>query len=104
MFKLHLTSRSRSTSSLVLGILCVLLMAFTATIQVVHAHDLDAGPHPECSLCVVAHASISPSAPIELPAVIEHVEEIQVESTQSPCDSFVFSFYSRPPPAETASL
>jgi len=100
----YLTSLSRFLRGPLLAVFCAILVTFTATIQIVHAHDLDPGPHPECSLCAISHATISPAAPIELPAVKERVEELRIEATEVPRDLFVFSFYSRPPPAETASL
>lgn len=99
MFK----SRSRPDTRLfrekLIGIVCLLLIAFCATVQVVHTHGLSADPHPDCALCLVAHASVTVSVPIVLPAPPEQRTEMQTVRAEVPRDTFVFSFYSRPPPA-----
>jgi hypothetical protein len=105
--KLMAASQSKSRAwglrERTLGIFCVLLIAFCATVQVVHAHPAGT-PHSDCALCVVAHSGVAPSAPIILPVVQVHAVEVEPLRTESPRESFVFSFYSRPPPAESASL
>ncbi len=88
----------------ILGIVCLLLIALCATIQVVHTHGLTTDPHPDCALCLVAHAAVTASAHFVLPAPPEQITEVQVVRTESPRESFVFTFYCRPPPAEPASL
>jgi hypothetical protein len=102
--------RSRSQSGglghreLLLGVLCVLLVAFGATVLVAHAHDPAGTPHADCSLCMLAHAGIAPQAPAVVAPAIEHTSEVEIPRLESPRDTFVFSFYGRPPPAEPASL
>lgn len=104
MHSLHTTSRAGCRRRFLFGILCALLITLSATVQVVHAHDLDASSHPECSLCVISHASISPAAPVALPVVVEYSEQVQVVPPDTPRETFVFSFFSRPPPAAAAQL
>lgn len=82
----------------------MLLLAFWATVQVAHVHDAVDTSHSGCSLCLVVHASIAPLPPIAVPAPVEHTATIELPCTEVPRDSFVFTFYSRPPPAEPASL
>jgi hypothetical protein len=97
-------SRLRQLRGTILAIFCVFLISFSATTQVLHHHGLTDDPHPDCAACVASHAGIFFSAPIELPPVVEHTEAVEVDRAENPLSSFVFSFYSRPPPAETASL
>jgi hypothetical protein len=97
-------SRSRQFRGVILAIFCVFLIAFSATTQVLHHHGLSNDPHPDCAACVASHAGLFFSAPFEMPLVTEHVEAVEADRLENPLSSFVFSFYSRPPPAETASL
>jgi len=104
MPKSQAPSRSRSFRGLLLGIVAVLLVAFTATIQVAHVHDIGASSHADCALCSVAHSGITLFEPVELPLVAEQADTVESEPVESPTDSFIFSFYSRPPPAVPASV
>jgi hypothetical protein len=97
-------SRSRQIRGVILAIFCVFLIAFSATTQVLHHHGLSNDPHPDCAACVASHAGIFFSAPFELPPTAEYVEAVEADRVEHPRSSFVFSFYSRPPPAEAASL
>jgi len=104
MFKLQTQSRSRESRLPLIGILCVLLIAFSATVQIAHSHDLKGTPHADCSLCAVAHAGAAPAILVALPEIVEETIELEIVHPAAPCDCFVFSFYSRPPPAESASV
>jgi hypothetical protein len=97
-------SRSRKLRGVILAIFCVFLIAFSATTQVLHNHGLTNDPHPDCAACVASHAGLFLAAPFELPEAAEHAETIEVDRPENPLSSFVFSFYSRPPPAAPASL
>ncbi|MGA7241937.1 MAG: hypothetical protein WBX19_02090 [Terracidiphilus sp.] len=97
-------SRSRNPRSLLLGIICALLVVYTATVQVAHHHDAMGASHADCALCLVAHTGIVLHAPVVVPAPTEHADDIEVPAKPAPLKSFVFSFYSRPPPAEPASV
>lgn len=96
--------RPRGLRDCVLGIICILLITFSTTIQAVHIHDVGGNAHPDCSLCLVAHAGVSSSAPVVALVVFAPVDQVEVLPVERPRESFGFFFYSRPPPAETASL
>lgn len=102
MFRTQIKFRSQGRRELLLSILCALLITFAGAMQAVHVHDLSSAPHPECSLCVTAHAGISLSAPVALPVAVEQTEEVDIIPADQPRETFVFSFYCRPPPAEPA--
>jgi hypothetical protein len=104
MLGFHSGTRSRDPRGILLAFICVLLIAVSGAVQVTHSHGLDNGSHPDCSLCIVVHSGIAPSAQLALPVVIEHERAVEVFHVESPRDSFVFSFYSRPPPAEPVSV
>ena len=104
MFESRAQSRHRGRRGLLLGIICVALLGFFATVQVAHFHDSVGASHSDCSLCVIVHAGIVPHAPVVVPAPVEHKTRVEILPTETPWESFVFSFYTRPPPAETASL
>ena len=97
-------SRSRQLRGAILAIFCIFLIAFSATTQVLHHHGLTSDPHPDCAACVASHTGLFFTAPFELPATVEHAETVIADRAESPLSTFVFSFYTRPPPAETASL
>jgi hypothetical protein len=84
-------------------VLCGLLIAFSTTIRIAHAHD-QGKSHSDCSLCLMAHAGIAPQTPAVVPVAAEHAAEVEIPRADAPRDSFIFSFYTRPPPAEAASL
>jgi hypothetical protein len=65
---------------------------------VVHTHGMSTDPHPDCALCLVAHAGVASAAPFVLPAPPEQKTEIQTFRAEDPRESFVFSYYCRPPP------
>jgi hypothetical protein len=104
MFGFRSGTRSRDRRGIFLALVCVLLIAVSGAVQVTHSHGLDSSSHPDCSLCVVAHAGIAPLAQAAVPVLIEHERAVEVFLVESPRNSFVFSFYSRPPPAEPASI
>jgi hypothetical protein len=104
MSRSQTTSRSRSCRGLILGIICALLVVYSATIQVAHAHEAIGASHSGCALCLMVHAGITPDAPAQAPALAEHADRIEIPAEPAVRSSFVFSFYSRPPPAEFASI
>lgn len=101
MLRLQSQTRVRARRRLFLGILCAALMAFSTTVQIVHNHGRAGTAQPGCSLCVVAHAGVSPSAPPAFSAIVWRAIDAAAPFVERPCKSFVFSFYSRPPPAES---
>jgi hypothetical protein len=98
------TSRLRSLRGLLLGVVCALLVVYSATVQVAHTHEAIGASHSDCALCLVVHAGIAPDAPAIAPVPTEHLDEIEIPANLAARTSFVFSFYSRPPPAEPASV
>jgi len=103
MSQLQTTSR-RSFRGLLLGVVCALLVVYSATVQVAHTHGAISASHGDCALCLMVHAGITPHAPAIAPVPIEQVDEIEISANLAPRISFVFFFYSRPPPAEPASV
>jgi hypothetical protein len=55
----------------------MLLIAFSATVHVVHTHGTDASPHPDCALCMVAHPRVAPAPPVVLPVAQEQITEVE---------------------------
>jgi hypothetical protein len=53
---------------------------------------------------MVAHAGVAVAALFVLPTLQVQIVEIEVAPSEHPRDTFVFSFYCRPPPAEPVSL
>lgn len=104
MIQSRTPTRFHAFRSLVFGIVCVLLVAFSASIQVAHAHDALGGSHSDCSLCLIAHAGITPHTPAVIPLPVKHAAAIEVLRTDAPRQLFVFSYFTRPPPAEPAFL
>jgi len=102
MFESQSKSRLRKYR-LVLATVCVLLIAFCTTIEVIHTHDLAGTPRPDCVLCLVAHEGVTTSPHFVLAISLEHISTVQVFQEDSPRELFVFSYFCRPPPAELAS-
>jgi hypothetical protein len=97
-------SRSRGLRGSILGVICILLITFNTTIQAIHTHDVSGNAHPDCSLCMVAHAGVASSAPVVAPIVFAQVDKVEVSPAEHPRYFAVLFFYSRPPPVGTASL
>jgi len=102
MLRQSTTTRLYGFRGIVLAVVCALLVAFSATIQVAHAHELSGPAHSDCSLCMIAHAGIVPHAPEVIPAPVEHAAGVEILPAETPRDCFIFGFYTRPPPAEAA--
>jgi hypothetical protein len=85
------------------GVVCLLLILFGAAAQATHSHGLSSDPHPDCSLCVVAHAGFSPPALFVLPRVAERVARVILLPETAPLEAPEVPFYSRPPPSASAA-
>ncbi len=96
--------RARSLPRTIVGVVCVLLILFGAAAHVTHTHGLSSDPHPDCSLCMVAHAAASPPAPFVLPQVTEHVTSVVLLPETAPLEEPEVPFYSRPPPTASAAV
>ena len=103
MFRSQTKFGARSFRGLLLGVVCALLVVYSATVQVAHTHQAIGASHSECALCLMVHAGIVPHAPAIVPVPIERVDAVEIPANLAPRTSFVFSFYSRPPPAEPTS-
>lgn len=88
----------------ILAIVCLLLVAFFATVELVHAHGPTADSRADCALCVVAHASVINSAHFVIAAPKQERGEVCVMQAEIPRVFFIDSYDCRPPPAEPAAL
>jgi len=80
-------------------LLCIALLLFAVTIQVVHTHP-DGTFHRGCSLCVAAHAAIAIIVSVALILLLQGAVRLfaQRQRTTS-CFLIAFAFFIRPPPA-----
>jgi hypothetical protein len=98
-----LKPRLENRRALLFGILCIALVFIGGTIQVAHTHSLENLAHPDCALCVVSHAGISPPALIALPAPQHHITAIEIQpSAGEPRSFFTLTLHIRPPPVDPA--
>jgi hypothetical protein len=81
-----------------LGIICVLLVALMATIEVTHAHPVGADTST-CPLCIVMH-TVAPVTPASAVIVMVPIgRPAQVFKTRSIVRYWRPKFFTRPPPA-----
>jgi hypothetical protein len=96
--------RARNLPRTIVGVVCLLLILFGAAAQATHTHGLNSDPHPDCSICMVAHAGFSPPAPFVLPRVPERATRVILLPETSPLETPDVPFYSRPPPSASAAV
>jgi hypothetical protein len=96
--------RTRHLLWVVLGFLCCALVILGGIVQAGHTHVDGQAVQPDCALCHVAHLVVQPSVPQLLPRtpfvvarVSTALQPIRVQFL------FVFSLFTRPPPAQTAN-
>jgi hypothetical protein len=83
-----------------LAILCVLLLAVSATVQVGHTHPDGAVSHPDCSLCVTAHVVTQiVQSPAPAPVMAVHALLETSLPAVTPTALSTFALFTRPPPA-----
>ena len=93
--------RSQSFRNLV-AILCVLLILFAGTAQVLHTHATGEAANPGCSLCAVAHSTSLVEPVVATPVAAETVAPVaQPDPVAAPKRRVSFRLYVRPPPALT---
>lgn len=82
-----------------LGALCIVLLLFSATVQVAHAHT-DGRVHSDCALCHVAQKPVQSSGSQTLLHVVRPVALV-VTAPQPLAGKRLFAFclWNRPPPA-----
>jgi hypothetical protein len=94
--------RSQSIRIL-LALLCVVLVVFIGSAQLLHMH---AGPERAdsgCSLCAVAHLAALPTPALASLAVAENVQLLRAaEAAVAPPRFPAYSYDSRPPPVVAA--
>jgi len=96
--------RTRHLLWVVLGFLCCALVTLSGIVQVGHTHADGQAVQSDCALCHVAHLVVQPSVPQVLPRTIFVV--VSVSTALQPRRTlffFVFSLFTRPPPAQTAN-
>ena len=95
--------RTRHLLWVVLGFLCCALVILGGIVQAGHMHADGRAVQTDCALCHVAHLVVQPAVPQSLPRTVFVVARIS--TAPQPVRSqrfFVFSLFTRPPPARTA--
>ena len=95
--------RTRHLLWVVLGFFCCALVILGGIVQAGHIHADGRAVQTDCALCHVAHLVVQPAVPQSLPRTVFVVARIS--TAPQPVRSqrfFVFSLFTRPPPARTA--
>lgn len=95
------TSPMRPPWRLLVGALCIALILVSGTLSVTHSHP-DGSVHPDCSLCITAHAAVHISAPpaqILVTCVFIGIEA--PDPIARPQSDLQFALFSRPPPPDS---
>ena len=96
--------RTRHLLWVVLGFFCCALITLGGIVQVGHAHADSQAVRSDCALCHTAHLVVQPSVPQPLPRTVFVVTSISTALQPIHSQfSFVFSLFTRPPPAQTAN-
>jgi len=96
--------RTRHLPWVVLGFLCCALIIFGGIVQIVHTHPDGQAVQSDCALCHVAHLVVQPSVPQLLPRTVFVVARVSTAPQPIRVQAFfVFSLFTRPPPAQTAN-
>lgn len=99
MHRMHTTSHMRSPWRLFLGLLCVALVLLGGVLSAEHSHNDGKGLHPNCSLCVFAHAPAQVSDPPPQIALSTVYEEMGAPAPVTrPRSAPHGALFSRPPP------
>ena len=96
--------RTRHLHWVLLGFLCCALIIFGGIVQVVHTHPDGQAVQSDCALCQTAHLAAQAVIPHSLPRALPVV--VCVSTAPQPRRAlffFVFSLFTRPPPAQTAN-
>ena len=96
--------RTRHLHWVMLGFLCCALIIFGGIVQIVHTHPDGQAVQSDCALCHVAHLVVQPPVPHSLPRTTFVVARVSTALQPIRVQVFfVFSLFSRPPPAQTAN-
>jgi hypothetical protein len=96
--------RTRHLLWVVLGFFCCALITLGGIVQAGHIHADRQAVQTDCALCHVAHLVVQPTVPQSLPRPVRVVA--RVSTALQPIRTqlfFVFSLFTRPPPAQTAN-
>jgi hypothetical protein len=99
-------SRNLSTRHclwVVLGFFCCALITLGGIVQAGHMHPDGQAVQSDCALCHVAHLVVQPAVSQSLLRTVSVVEMLSAAPQPSRAQFFyVFSQFTRPPPAQTA--
>jgi hypothetical protein len=100
-------SRNLTTRHLLwvaLGFFCCALVTLGGVVQAGHSHADGQAVQSDCALCHVAHLVVQPSVPQFLPRTLFIVARVSTAPQPIRVQVFfVFSLFTRPPPAQTAN-
>ena len=96
--------RTRHLLWVVLGFFCCALITLGGIVQVGHTHADGQAVQSDCALCYTAHLVVQASVPQPLPRTVFVVASIPTALQPIRAQFFfVFSLFTRPPPAQTAN-
>jgi hypothetical protein len=82
--------------------LCVFLILLVGAAQLLHTHTDHESINASCSLCAVAHVAPLPVPVLHRPMLQEVVQPIRAPDLVATSRKvYIFSLYTRPPPAVT---
>ena len=85
---------------MVTAALCIFLVLLVGAAQLLHSHPVDSPPDANCSLCVVAHLSATPTPFIAGPALSAILRAIPPpDPIHSATGAAILAYSIRPPPA-----
>jgi hypothetical protein len=98
------SDRTGQSWRILLALLCILLVAVGATVQVAHTHADGTANHADCSLCVAAHAGMqAAAAPTAAPTVAAVFTAVEPAPATAPSSAvYTFALFTRPPPASVS--
>ena len=99
----NLPLKTRHSLRVMLCFLCCALITFGGIVQAGHIHANGQAVQTDCALCHVAQLVVHPAAPQSLPRAVPLIA--RVSTALQPIRTrllFVYSLFTRPPPALTA--
>jgi hypothetical protein len=94
------TSRVRSPRRVLLGLLCIVLIAVGGVVSAAHTHSQSEVAHQDCGLCVTAHMAVQIAIAVTQVSVVQAFTRVEASRTLAAHDfTPQFALFSRPPPA-----
>lgn len=94
------TSRVRSPGSVLLGVLCIVLIAVGGVVAAAHTHSPSEVSHQDCGLCVTAHMAVQVAIAVTQICVVQVFTRVEASRPLDAHDfTPQFALFSRPPPA-----